>query len=294
MGVHIYQPLIHAMTFMAEMNYMKLGADRIDTLIKTPFLPEGTITEKQNIESIEFNNVHFSYNNIEVLKGLSLKIKANTLTALVGPSGSGKTTLTRLIARFWDVNSGEILINGNNIKDYNSNNLMSMISIVFQDVYLFNDTIYNNIRVGREDATEAEIIEAAKLAQCHEFINSMPDKYQTMVGEGGSTLSGGEKQRISIARAILKDAPIILLDEATASLDPENELFIQKAINDLIRNKTVIIIAHRLNTIKNADNIVVINQGEITEQGRHHELMKNNSLYKNLWDEQQKIKGWKF
>jgi ATP-binding cassette subfamily B protein len=169
-----------------------------------------------------------------------------------------------------------------------------MISIVFQDVYLFNDTIYNNIRVGREDATEAEIIEAAKLAQCHEFINSMPDKYQTMVGEGGSTLSGGEKQRISIARAILKDAPIILLDEATASLDPENELFIQKAINDLIRNKTVIIIAHRLNTIKNADNIVVINQGEITEQGRHHELMNNNSLYKNLWDEQQKIKGWKF
>ncbi|MCT4638537.1 MAG: ABC transporter ATP-binding protein/permease [Bacteroidales bacterium] len=294
MGVHIYQPLIHAMTFMAEMNYMKLGADRIDTLIKTPFLPEGSITEKQNIESIEFNNVHFSYNNIEVLKGLSLKIKVNTLTALVGPSGSGKTTLTRLIARFWDVNSGEILINGNNIKDYNSNNLMSMISIVFQDVYLFNDTIYNNIRVGREDATEAEIIEAAKLAQCHEFINSMPDKYQTMVGEGGSTLSGGEKQRISIARAILKDAPIILLDEATASLDPENELFIQKAINDLIRNKTVIIIAHRLNTIKNADNIVVINQGEITEQGRHHELMNNNSLYKNLWDEQQKIKGWKF
>jgi len=294
MGVHIYQPLIHAMTFMAEMNYMKLGADRIDTLIKTPFLPEGTITDKQEINSVEFNDVHFSYNNIEVLKGIDLKIHTNTLTALVGPSGSGKTTLTRLIARFWDVNSGEILINGTNIKDYHSDNLMSMISIVFQDVYLFNDTIYNNIKIGREDASEVEIIEAAKLAQCHEFIEDMPDKYHTMVGEGGSTLSGGEKQRISIARAILKDAPIILLDEATASLDPENELSIQKAINDLIKNKTVIIIAHRLNTIKNADNIVVINDGKIAEQGKHSELLNNNLIYKNLWDEQQRIKGWKF
>lgn len=294
MGVHIYQPLIHAMTFLAEMNYMKLGADRIDNLLKTPCLREGYITSCKDIENIEFKDVHFTYKNVEVINGINLTINKKTLTALVGPSGSGKTTLTRLLARFWDVNSGKILINGEDIRNYNSDVIMSLVSIVFQDVYLFNDTIYNNIKIGREDATDKEIKKAAKLAQCHEFIEALPDKYNTMVGEGGSTLSGGEKQRISIARAILKDAPIILLDEATASLDPENELSIQKAINDLIKDKTVIIIAHRLNTIRNADNIVVIDKGEIVEQGKHEQLISNNSLYKSLWDEQQKIKGWKF
>jgi ATP-binding cassette subfamily B protein len=294
LGVHIYQPLIHAMTFMAEMNYMKLGVDRVEELRRAPLLPEGNNTDSFENYDIEFKNVWFRYRNTDVINDLSLKISSQKLTALVGPSGSGKTTLTRLIARFWDVDKGEVLIGGQNIKDYPTEHLMSNISIVFQDVYLFNDTIYNNIRIGNEDATREEIIAAAKAAQCHDFIEAMPEKYETMVGEGGSTLSGGEKQRISIARAILKNAPVVLLDEATASLDPENELFIQQAINDLVKNKTVIIIAHRLNTIQKADKIAVIDKGRVVEQGRHNDLLKNNSLYKSLWDEQQRIKGWKF
>ena len=293
LGVHIYQPLLHAMTFMAEMNYMKLAADRIEKLRKTPLLETNRDEELANT-NIEFKNVHFSYKDTKVIKGISLQIPQQSLTALVGPSGSGKTTLTRLIARFWDVNEGEVLLGGKNIKNYSSDALMSQLSIVFQDVYLFNDTIYNNIRIGKEDATKEEIIDAAKTAQCHEFINALPEKYDTMVGEGGSTLSGGEKQRISIARAILKNAPIVLLDEATASLDPENELFIQQAINDLVKNKTVIIIAHRLHTIQKADKIVVIDEGQIVEEGKHEDLLIAEGLYKSLWDEQQRLKGWKF
>lgn len=293
-GIHIYQPLLHAMTFMAEMNYMRLSAGRVDELRKTPFLAEGNPEYKIDHYGIKFDNVHFSYHNIKVIDGISLKIPERSLTALVGPSGSGKTTLTRLIARFWDVDRGEVIIAGRNIKEYQSDYLLSQISIVFQDVYLFNDTVYNNIRIGKENASKEEIIEAAKTAQCHDFIEQLPDKYDTMVGEGGNTLSGGEKQRISIARAILKDAPIVLLDEATASLDPENELSIQKAINDLVKNKTVIIIAHRLHTIQAADKIVVIDKGKIVEVGKHTDLLASGGLYKNLWDKQQKMKGWKF
>lgn len=202
--------------------------------------------------------------------------------------------MTRLIARFWDVSEGEILFGGRNIKDYTVHTLMQQVSIVFQDVHLFNDTIYNNIRVGRETATREEIEAAARKAQCHNFITAMPDGYETMVGEGGSTLSGGEKQRISIARAILKDAPIVLLDEATASLDPENEVHIQDAINDLVKEKTVVIIAHRLGTVIGANNIVVIDQGRVVQQGKHQALLAEEGLYRNLWEEQQRIKGWKF
>jgi ATP-binding cassette subfamily B protein len=293
LGVHIYQPLLHAMTFMAEMNYMKLASDRVENLRKTPLLETNREEEVPNA-NIEFKNTHFAYKDIKVIQGISLQIPEQSLTALVGPSGSGKTTLTRLIARFWDVNEGEVLLGGKNIKNYSSDALMSQLSIVFQDVYLFNDTIYNNIRIGKEDATKEEIIAAAKTAQCHDFIDVLPEKYDTILGEGGSTLSGGEKQRISIARAILKNAPIVLLDEATASLDPENELFIQKAINDLVKDKTVIVIAHRLHTIQNADKIVVMDKGRITEEGKHEDLLIANGLYKSLWDEQQKLKGWKF
>lgn len=293
-GSAIYAPLINALTFIALINYMKLGAERIDTLYKTPVLPEGTVEEVANSE-IEFRHVDFGYNaEIPVLRDVSLVIPEKGLTAFVGPSGSGKTTLTRLIARFWDVNSGEILLGGRNIKDYTVHTLMQQISIVFQDVYLFNDTIYNNIRVGRETATREEIEIAARKAQCHEFITAMPDGYDTLVGEGGSTLSGGEKQRISIARAILKDAPIVLLDEATASLDPENEVHIQDAINDLVKEKTVVIIAHRLGTVVNADNIVVIDQGRVVQQGKHQTLLEEEGVYRNLWMEQQRVKGWKF
>ncbi len=293
-GSAIYAPLINALTFIAMINYMKLGAERIDTLCKTPVLPEGTIKKVANSE-IEFRHVNFSYNaGIPVLQDISLVIPEKGLTAFVGPSGSGKTTLTRLIARFWDVNTGEILLGGRNIKDYTVHTLMQQISIVFQDVYLFNDTIYNNIRVGRETATREEIEAAARKAQCHEFITAMPDGYDTLVGEGGSTLSGGEKQRISIARAILKDAPIVLLDEATASLDPENEVHIQDAIDDLVREKTVVIIAHRLGTVVHADNIVVIDNGSVVQQGKHQALLEEEGVYRNLWQEQQRVKRWKF
>ena len=293
-GSAIYAPLINALTFIALINYMKLGAERIDALCKTPVLPEGIIEDVVNSE-IEFRHVSFSYNaDIPVLRDVSLTIPEKELTAFVGPSGSGKTTLTRLIARFWDVSEGEILFGGRNIKDYTVHTLMQQVSIVFQDVYLFNDTIYNNIRVGRETATREEIEVAARKAQCHNFITAMPDGYETMVGEGGSTLSGGEKQRISIARAILKDAPIVLLDEATASLDPENEVHIQDAINDLVKEKTVVIIAHRLGTVIGANNIVVIDQGRVVQQGKHQALLAEEGLYRNLWEEQQRVKGWKF
>lgn len=293
-GSAIYAPLINALAFIAEINYMKLGAERIDSLCKTPVLPEGRVEEVVNSQ-IEFRHVKFGYNaDIPVLRDVSIKIPEKGLTAFVGPSGSGKTTLTRLIARFWDVNDGEILLGGRNIKEYTVHTLMKQISIVFQDVYLFNDTIYNNIRVGCESATLEEIEAATRKAQCHDFIMAMPNGYNTMVGEGGCTLSGGEKQRISIARAILKDAPIVLLDEATASLDPENELHIQEAIDDLVKEKTVVIIAHRLGTVVHADNIVVIDKGIVVQQGRHKKLLEEKGLYRDLWQEQQRVKGWKF
>ena len=294
MGVHAYQPFINAIIFFAEMNYMKLGVERTSELLNTQPLSSNKNISEVKDHNIQMNNINFCYHDTKVIDNISLEIPERSMVAFVGPSGSGKTTLTRLISRFWDVESGSITLGGINIKDYTSDTLMSQISIVFQDVYLFNDTIYNNIRIGKEDASKEEIIAAAKLAQCHEFIEDLPDKYETIVGEGGSTLSGGEKQRISIARAILKDAPIILLDEATASLDPENELYIQKAINDLIQNKTVVMIAHRLHTVQAADKIFVIDKGHIKEEGKHEDLMKANGLYRSLWDEQQRAKGWKF
>ena len=294
MGIKIYQPFINAAKFIVEMNYMKLSVERTSKLLNTPLLPTGKNLSEVPGTEIEFNDVHFSYHDTKVIDGISLTVPAKSLIAFVGPSGSGKTTLTRLIARFWDPAKGNICLGGINIKDYTTNALMSQISIVFQDVYLFHDTIFNNIRIGREKATEEEIIAATQAAQCHEFIQALPEGYNTMVGEGGCTLSGGEKQRISIARAILKDAPIVLLDEATASLDPENELYIQNAINDLVKNKTVVMIAHRLHTVQAADRIYVIDKGKISEQGTHDNLLSNKGLYHTLWNEQNRIKNWKF
>ncbi len=294
MGMRVFQPFLNATRFIVEMNYMKLGVERTNKLLKLPPLTEGKrLTELKSID-IELHNIEFSYHNTKVIDNISLQIPANNIVAFVGPSGSGKTTLTRLIARFWDTDKGKITIGGVNVKDYTSNILMSQIAIVFQDVYLFHDTVYNNIKMGRENATEEEITNAAKQAQCHGFIQSLPEGYNTVIGEGGNTLSGGEKQRISIARAILKEAPIILLDEATASLDPENELYIQRAINDLVKDKTVIMIAHRLHTVKAADKIFVIDNGRILEEGTHKELLTNNGLYCSLWNEQQHAKNWQF
>jgi ATP-binding cassette subfamily B protein len=294
LGSRIYEPLLHALIFMGELNYFKLGVDRVEALRKTRPLPEGDANQKLKSYDIVFDSVSFGYNNTEVLKKICLEIPENTLTALVGPSGSGKTTLTRLIARFWDVNQGEIRVGGKPIRAYTTDHLLDNISMVFQDVYLFNDTIYNNIRIGRPDATREEITAAAKTARCHEFISALPDQYETLVGESGSTLSGGEKQRVSIARAILKDAPIVLLDEATASLDPENEEYIQAAIDELVKNKTVVMIAHRLNTVSRADKIIVFENGCTVQEGTHQTLLSQGGLYKTLWEEQQRAKGWKF
>ncbi|PAB60689.1 ABC transporter ATP-binding protein [Anaeromicrobium sediminis] len=273
--------------------YLKLASKK---LIQTYNHPEMTYTyEEGNFQNydIEFENVNFEYEEGEnIINNLSFQSKEGTMTALIGPSGSGKTTITSLIARFWDVKDGTIKIGGKDIKDIKPDSLLKHVSMVFQDVYLLNDTIYNNIKLGNQRATKEDVVRAAKIANCHEFIEKLENKYDTIVGEGGSTLSGGEKQRISIARAILKDAPIILLDEATASLDTDNEIEIRKSIKKLTADKTVIVIAHRLNTIKDADQIIVLNEGTIEEQGSHEELMENKKRYWNMYNEMEKAKKW--
>ncbi|HCY7245160.1 TPA: ABC transporter ATP-binding protein [Staphylococcus aureus] len=244
-------------------------------------------------DDIAFENVNFSYDDKQVIKNVSFDIAANTSTAIVGPSGSGKSTLCHLLLRFYDVNDGFIRIGGIDIKDLKLSSLMSQISAVFQKVYLFNDTIENNILFGNPDATEEEVICAAKQACCHDFIMKLPDGYKTVLHEKGNNLSGGERQRISIARAILKDAPIIILDEATASIDPENEQLIQTAINELSKGKTVITIAHKLETIKNADQIIVLNEGEIIQKGSHDELIRKPGMYQDFIRIKSKSAGWK-
>lgn len=218
----------------------------------------------------------FAYDEKVVLKDVSFKLQEHSFTALVGHSGSGKSTITNLIARFWDIREGQILIGGKDIKEVTLEALLSRISVVFQDVYLFGDTIYNNIAFGKEGADREAVIEAAKKARCHEFIMKLEHGYDTWVGEGGSTLSGGEKQRISIARAILKDAPIVLLDEATSGIDPENEKFVQDAFGELVKSKTLIVIAHKLSSVKRADQILVLEEGRIIERGTHEELLSRN------------------
>ena len=224
---------------------------------------------------------------------MSLRIPEKTTTAFVGPSGSGKTTLCHLMARFWDVQEGEVLLGGKNVKDYSFDSLMKNFSFVFQNVYLFEDTIANNIRFGEPEASMARVIEAAKKAKCHDFIMSLPNGYETIIGEGGASLSGGEKQRISIARAIMKDAPIIILDEATANVDPENETELTAAIEALTKEKTIIMIAHRLKTVRYADQIFVIDNGHIAEKGTHDDLMKQEGIYKSFVEGRQEAASWK-
>lgn len=242
---------------------------------------------------VSFEQVDFSYDSkTSLIKNLSFHIPEHTMTAIVGPSGSGKTTITRLIARFWDVEKGTIRIGGRDVREFTSDSLLANMSMVFQNVYLFQDTIENNIKFGVPHATREEVIEVAKKACCHEFIMKLPWGYDTVIGESGSTLSGGEKQRVSIARAILKDASIVLLDEATASVDPENELEIQKAIDALVQNKTVIVIAHRISTIKHANQILVIDGGELVQKGTHQELVQKPGIYQTYWNIREKAEKW--
>ena len=250
----------------------------------------------QNIKSneIEFKNVSFSYGKGEVLKGISVALKPNTLTAIIGPSGSGKTTFCKLIPRFYDVSEGEILIGGAKITNISTEELMKNISMVFQNVYLFEDTIMNNIRLAKPNASDEDIISAAKKAHCHDFIKSLQKGYETKIGEAGSTLSGGEKQRIAIARAILKDAPIVILDEFTSALDVENERNILQAIDNLVQNKTVIMIAHRLETVRKADNIIVLDKGEIVQEGTHNELITQDGIYKSFISIRERANKWSF
>ncbi len=272
---------------------MMAGLDRYESLMRNEVLEENNKEVELDRFDIEFKNVSFAYETEEVLKDISFVAKERTMTALVGKSGCGKTTIANLIARFWDIQKGEIRIGGVNIKDMGVDSLLKNISMVFQRVYLFNDTVLNNIKFAKPQATIEEVVEACKKARCHDFIMELEDGYDTIIGEGGCTLSGGEKQRISIARAILKDAPIILLDEATASVDPDNERYIQEAINELVADKTLIIIAHRLSTIKNADQIIVIESGKIIEKGKHHELIETESNYYKFWQKRVKARSWK-
>ena len=289
-GSRVFDPLTSALTNFTEFRYFSIAGGRILTLMDEPEMKG----EHRSPEAgdIRFEHVSFAYRDKEVLHDITLTLPKNSLTALVGPSGSGKSTVMKLCARFYDPQKGRVLFNGVPVDEINPESLLSCISMVFQDVYLFQDTIRNNIRFGRKDATEEEVTAAARKACCHDFIMRLPKGYDTMVGEGGCTLSGGEKQRISIARAILKDAPVILLDEATASLDPENEVEVQKAIDTLVKDRTVIAIAHRLRTVMNADRIIVLDNGRVKEEGTHGSLMQAGGLYARLWNIQENISGW--
>lgn len=289
----MFASLDSASSFSALLRVVDVTIDKVNEIMDSPQMDlEGEKVEIGNAD-IEVNNISFSYENRKIIDGISLKIPAKTSLAIVGPSGGGKTTLTNLIARFWDVDEGEITLNGKNIKKYNYDSLMANFSFVFQNVYLFQDTIANNIRFGTPQASMEKVIDAAKRACCHEFIMSLPNGYETVIGEDGVNLSGGERQRISIARAIMKDSPIIILDEATANVDPENEEELIKAIEALTKEKTVIMIAHRLKTVRHADQIIVVEQGKVTEQGRHEDLMKQDGTYKKFIESRKMAVSWK-
>ncbi|MDR7129562.1 ATP-binding cassette subfamily B protein [Algoriphagus sp. 4150] len=292
MGYNLYNPLKVVMVDYLVLRYMNESLNRVINVLEEPTME----TDKDGLPEhfdISFESVGFSYLDKLTVQNLNFTVPEKSMTALVGHSGSGKTTITSLIARFWDVNSGGIKIGGVDIRNINQDKFYKLISEVFQEVYLFDDTIYNNIKIGKPDASEEEINEAADRAQVLDFVREFPEGMDTMVGEGGNKLSGGQKQRISIARALLKDAPIVLLDEATASLDPENEIYIQQAIQELVKSKTVVVIAHKLATIQKANQILVLEEGRIAEKGAHSDLLNQNGIYCKMWNIQQQSGGWK-
>ncbi|NJM07888.1 ATP-binding cassette domain-containing protein, partial [Candidatus Gracilibacteria bacterium] len=289
-----YAPLLAVGDAIAVQRMMQNSVRNVNAFLRSPLLPEAIQPQQAQGFAIAFEKVFFDYGEGQpVLNDVSFRIPERSITALVGPSGSGKSTITNLIARFWDVTGGRVSVGGVDVRELSADTLLGMMTMVFQDVYLFNDTIGNNIRLGKPTASDAEVEQAARLAQIHSFIADLPQGYDTVVGEGGNTLSGGQKQRISIARAILKDAPIVLLDEATASIDPENEQLIQQAFNALAAQKTLVIIAHRLTTIQQADQILVLEAGQIVEHGSHDTLIANDGLYRRFWRERAKARDWK-
>ena len=296
LSLSIVGPLMKATTFINEAKSMEYAVEAANELLNLPVLPDSGKIVSIPRNDIVLEHVTFSYDGSEqneVLHDVNLELPEGSFTALVGPSGGGKSTIARLIARFWDVNSGSVKIGGHDVKEFTCDSLLSYVSMVFQKVYLFNDTIENNIKFGKPNATHAEVVEAAKRARCHDFIEALPQGYETMIGEAGSTLSGGEKQRISIARAILKDAPIVILDEATSSVDPENEKALLDAIFELTKNKTLISIAHRLSTVRTADQIIVIDQGHIVQKGTHKELAEKEGIYRTFLKCREKSISWK-
>lgn len=289
----VFESLDAAGVYTALLKIIGRGVDLVNEILDIEQMDINGENISPENRDIHMEHVSFAYENRTIIDDVTLDIKENTTTAIVGPSGGGKTTITSLIARFWDVKSGQVTLGGKDVRDYSFDSLMENFSFVFQRVYLFEDTIANNIRFGRPEASMEDVIEAAKKACCHDFIMELPQGYDTVVGEGGATLSGGEKQRIAIARAIMKNAPIIILDEATANVDPENEKEITEAIENLTKEKTIIMIAHRLKTVRHADQIVVIDKGKIVQQGKHDELIKQEGIYKNFVSGRKQAVSWK-
>ncbi|MBX8992832.1 ABC transporter ATP-binding protein [Staphylococcus pettenkoferi] len=289
----IFESIEHINSAAHVLEMIAVTLEDLQQIKEAPTLDEGGHEIAVQQHRIEFDHVDFSFSNKKVINDVTLEVQPGTSLAIIGPSGSGKTTLCNLLMRFYDIDKGNIKVGGIDIREMTLPSLMSQISTVFQKVYLFNDTIYNNILFGKPDATKSDIIEAAKQAQCHDFIMSLPQGYQTVINEKGNNLSGGEKQRISIARAILKDAPIIIFDEATASIDPENEHLIQSAIDHLSEGKTMITIAHKINTIKNADQIIVLDEGQIVQRGTHQELMQEHGIYRDFLSIRDQSESWK-
>lgn len=289
----IYESLDGVGSFSSLLRIVDLSVDMVNKVLSIIPMDISGKDLQPKTSNIKLDHVSFSYESKKIIDDVSLDIPEKTTTALVGPSGSGKTTLCNLIARFWDVESGSISLDGHDVKEYSYDSLIRNFSFVFQTVYLFEDTIENNIKFGKPDASHEEVVAAAKKAACHDFILSLPEGYQTKIGEGGASLSGGERQRISIARAIIKEAPIIILDEATANVDPENEEALMQAIHSLTKNKTIIMIAHRLKTVEHADKIIVLNQGRIVEQGKHQELLAKRGLYSRFIQERRSAASWR-